>query len=118
MMVLPMSTAPQPPAQIARYHEAVTPLGMVALLVDYSHGGQDQYFDGAKLGFFDADGKLGPLRRVTEPGPWNNTLIPLSDEHFLVPGDQSLMRISRVAGPVVGIRFHAILSANCARVRR
>src|SRR6185436_16008685 len=88
---LPPTILPQAPSEVARYKEAITPLGIIALLVDYSHGGRDQYFDGAKLGFFNADGSLGPLKRVAEAGPWNNALVALSDEHFLVLGDQSPM---------------------------
>src|SRR5207237_2833645 len=66
---LPASAAPQPPSEVASYHEAITPFGVIALLVDYSHGGQQQHFDGPKVGFFDAV-SLGLLKRVTEPGPW------------------------------------------------
>jgi hypothetical protein len=52
---------------------------------------------------FDVGAKLGPVRTVAEPGPWNNSIVPLDDAHFLVLGDQEPMRISRVsaAGEVV-----------------
>jgi hypothetical protein len=108
---LPSSVSPEPPSDSSNFHLIILSDGRVGLLVDYSHGGRDRFFDGAKFGVFDIDGKLGALRRVAGPGPWNNSLVSLDDGYFLILGDQAPMRISRVSasGDVV---WHKDFSQN------
>jgi PQQ-like domain len=77
---------------------AVSTAGAVALVARYSHAvGKAIYFDGAAVATVNSDGMIGPVRKVAGSGPEYKEFVATSDEHFLLIGDQSPMRILRLS---------------------
>jgi hypothetical protein len=77
---------------------AVSPAGLVVLVARYSHSvGRAVYFDGAALAVVNSDGTLGPVKKVASSGPEYKEFIALSDDHFLLMGDQSPMVVVRLS---------------------
>jgi hypothetical protein len=68
----------------------------VVLSARYMHGGLEVFFDGAVFAPVSSDGKLGPVKNVAGNGPEYKELVALSDDHFLLIGDQSPMTVIRI----------------------
>src|SRR5581483_7076800 len=76
---------------------AVAPSGAVVMVARYSHAvGRAIYFDGAAFANVHPDGTLGAVRKVDGSGPEYKVLVPLSDNHFLLIGDQAPMVVRRL----------------------
>jgi hypothetical protein len=93
---LPQELNPALPAEISDFKLAASPSGVVALLARYMHGGHVIYFDGAKFASVNSDGSLGPIRKVADGGPEYKELVGVSNDNFLVIGDQSPMVVIRI----------------------
>jgi len=95
---LPKEIRPADPPGGPIFSLAVSPLGTVVLIARYSHAvGRAIYSDGAAFAIVNPDGKLGPVKKVAAPGPEYKELVALSDEHFLLIGDQSPMIVGRLS---------------------
>jgi hypothetical protein len=95
---LPKEINPIPPSDKSDFSLAVSPSGTVVLIARYSHAiGKAIYFDGAAFGIVKSDGTLGVVKRVARGGPEFKEFIALSDEHFLLVGDQSPMVVIRLS---------------------
>ncbi len=95
---LPPSLAPEPPAGLVYFHLAVSPSGKLGMLAHYLHGGRQMFFDGAKFVSLEKDGTASPPKIVVGPGPEYKGFLALSDQDFMVLGDQEPMTIIRL-GP-------------------
>jgi hypothetical protein len=94
---LPQSIKPVFPANVSFFALAVSPSGVVALLIRYMHGGREIDFDGAKFAVVHSDGSLGTVKKVADAGPEYKEFVALSDDHFLALGDQSALVIIRLS---------------------
>ncbi len=95
---LPKETWPASTVGGPLFSLAVSPLGTVVVIARYSHSvGRTIYSDGAAFALVNPDGKLGPVKKVAGPGLEYKELVALSDEHFLLIGDQSPMIVVRIS---------------------
>jgi hypothetical protein len=95
---LPPSLAPEPPAGLVYFHLALSPSGRLGMLAHYLHGGREMFFDGAKFVSLEKDGTASAPKTVAGPGPEYKGFFALSDEGFIVMGDQEPLIVIRV-GP-------------------
>jgi hypothetical protein len=80
--------------------------GKLAILASHSHAVERAiYADGADFALIDGT-KVGPPARVAGSGPEYKGLLALSDDHFLVMGDQAPMVLIRIgaAGKIDWLR--------------
>jgi hypothetical protein len=88
----------RPPAENVAFALAALPSGRIGILATYDHViGKGIYSDGAAFANFD-EGKISAPKKVAGPGPGYNGFLALSDDHFLVVGDQEPMVLIRI-GP-------------------
>ena len=94
---LPKEIKPTPPSDVSYFSLAISPSGMAVLIARYSHAdGRVIYFDGAAFAIVNSDGTLGQVKKAAQGGPEFKELVALSDEHFLLVGDQSPMVVIRL----------------------
>jgi hypothetical protein len=103
---------PEPPADMAYYRLAVSPAGRLAVLARYFHWvGRAMYCDGAKFALLARDGVSTAPRAVAGPAAEYKGFFALSDEHFMIMGDQEPMVVIRV-GPAGDPTWHHTFSEN------
>jgi hypothetical protein len=94
----PASLAPEPPAGLVYFHLAVSPSGRLGMLAHYLHGGREMFYDGAKFVSLERDGTASSPKTVAGPGPEYKGFFALSDQGFMVMGDQEPLIVIRI-GP-------------------
>ncbi len=109
---LPKEMRPVSPVGGPFFSLAVSTMGAVALVARYSHAvGSGIYFDGAAFATVNSDGAIGPVKKVAGSGPEYKDFVAMSDEYFLLIGDQSPMRILRLSSEG-NVTWHRTFPAN------